>query len=152
MPLFFHIEPPLRYTLRERNRLKHWLRQVVAAENARLGDLNFIYCTDDYLLDLNRQYLNHHTLTDVITFDHSDEAGLIAGDIFISIDRVKDNATQFKTSADDELRRVMVHGTLHLLGYGDKTADRKREMTQKENEYLALWQAETEQNLPKNVE
>jgi len=118
--------------------LRNWLLKSIEAENYTLAELNFIYCSDDYLLKINKEYLNHDTYTDTVTFDNSEIKGEILGDIFISIDRVRENAKTFKTATKDELHRVMIHSTLHLLGYKDKSPKDKTLMTAKENEYLAL--------------
>ena len=117
--------------------LRNWIHQSILAEDQTLQELNFIFCSDDYLLKMNQQFLNHDTFTDVITFDHSEQNKAIYGDIFISIDRIKENAKSFNNSFIIELNRVMIHGTLHLLGYKDKKPADKIRMTEKENEYLA---------------
>ena len=117
---------------------KSWLREVIKAENKKLGELNYIFCSDAFLSDVNRQYLNHTTLTDIITFDTSEDVHLIEGEIYISIERVRENAIKFKVSIDQELHRVMVHGVLHLLGYSDKTSQQKKIMRKKEDAYLSL--------------
>ncbi len=117
---------------------KSWLKQVIRTENKKLGELNYIFCSDAFLADINLQYLNHTTLTDIITFDTSEDGHLIKGEIYISIERVKENATKFKVSFDQELHRVMVHGVLHLLGYSDKTSQQKKIMRKKEDAYLSL--------------
>jgi probable rRNA maturation factor len=124
-------------------RTSGWLQKVIEQEEKSLRLLNFIFCSDDFLHRLNVEYLHHDTLTDVITFPY-EEPPLVAGDIFISIDRVRENAAQFHTSFEQELSRVMVHGVLHLCGYGDKTEDEKKLMREKEDEALA-WKEE--QNL-----
>lgn len=118
--------------------LRNWLLKSIEAENYTLIELNFIYCSDDYLLKINKEYLNHDTYTDTVTFDNSEIEGEILGDIFISIDRIRENAKTFKTATKDELHRVMIHSTLHLLGYKDKSPKDKTQMTAKENEYLAV--------------
>ncbi|WP_017257353.1 rRNA maturation RNase YbeY [Pedobacter arcticus] len=118
--------------------LRNWLLINIKTEGYELLELNFIFCSDDYLLNINREYLNHDTYTDTVTFDNSETENDILGDIFISIDRIRENAKTFKTSVKDELHRVMIHSTLHLLGYKDKTTKDKTTMTAKENEYLAL--------------
>ena len=120
------------------NALRQWLLQAVEAENYQLLELSFIFCSDEYLLNINKEYLNHDTYTDTVTFDNSDVEGKILGDIFISIDRIRENSKTFKTALKDELHRVMIHSTLHLLGYKDKSTTDKTLMTAKENEYLAL--------------
>jgi rRNA maturation RNase YbeY len=118
--------------------LRNWLLKSIEAENHTLTELNFIYCSDDYLLKINKEYLNHDTYTDTVTFDNSEIKGEVLGDIFISIDRIRENAKTFKTATKDELHRVMIHSTLHLLGYKDKSPKDKTQMTAKENEYLAV--------------
>lgn len=126
------------YTLKKKTILKNWIKSTVEAEGYQLSELNFILCSDAYLLRMNQDYLNHDTYTDVITFDNSEEPKTIVGDIFISIERIKENATLFKLPIEQELSRVMIHGTLHLLGYRDKTKAAKTLMTAKEDEYLSL--------------
>src|SRR5690606_7296868 len=113
-------------------------KETIRSEKFRLGELNFILCSDEYLLDINKQYLNHDTYTDIITFDTSEEPGKINADIFISIQREQENALNFKTEPTDELHRVMIHGVLHLVGYPDKTSPEKKLMRSKEDEYLAI--------------
>lgn len=116
--------------------LKRWLTGVVAGEQKRVGELSFIFCSDDYLLDINRRYLNHDYYTDVITFDYS-EGDLIGGDIFISIDTVMVNAKEYVQTFENELYRVMVHGVLHLCEYKDHSDEEKQLMRAKEDYYLA---------------
>lgn len=112
-----------------------WIEQSISSENKICGDICFIFCSDSYLLKLNQDYLQHDYFTDVITFDYS-SGNIIAGDIFISIDRIADNAKQFNVSFDYELLRVIIHGVLHLCGYTDKSKNNKLKMTSKEDEYL----------------
>ena len=125
------------YTLKHKTKIRTWLLQTITAEGYELAELNFILCSDEYLLGINQQYLNHDTYTDVITFDNSDIPKTIIGDIFISLERIQENAKDFKGTTYDELCRIMVHGTLHLLGYKDKSKTDKALMTQKEDYYLA---------------
>lgn len=113
-----------------------WIKASIKTEQQQLGQLNFIFCSDNYLHEMNLKFLKHDTLTDIITFPYSDSE--IKGDIFISIDRVHENAIIFAHSFEQELNRVMIHGVLHLLGFGDKTEIEKTQMTSKENEYLFL--------------
>jgi len=113
-----------------------WINKTIESEAKILRHLNFIFCSDSYLHKINLEYLNHDTFTDVITFPYA-EGKNIEGDIFISIDRIQENAKTFKVEFEHELNRVMIHGTLHLLGYLDKTAEDKTQMTEKENEYLS---------------
>jgi len=137
IPIHFFTED-IQYTLKQKSLVRSWIRDTIIAEGFKLGELNFIFCSDEYLLNINRQYLDHDTYTDIITFDNSDVDNRIVGDIFISIDRVRDNSTQFKVNERDELHRVMIHGTLHLLGYPDKGVKAKKLMTAKEDQYLAV--------------
>lgn len=125
------------FTLKNKTITRAWIKETIIAEGYQLSELNFILCSDEYLLQINREYLQHDDYTDVITFDNSEELKVIVGDIFISLDRVKENAKQFGSTAFDELCRVMIHGALHLLGYKDKTKVAKKLMTEKEDFYLA---------------
>ncbi|MFD1315019.1 rRNA maturation RNase YbeY [Namhaeicola litoreus] len=117
--------------------IKNWLTSCVESEGKYLQDINFVFCNDDELLDKNIKYLKHNTLTDVITFDYS-ENDLISGEVYISVDRIQENASLLNVKFSDELNRVMIHGVLHLLGYTDKTKLEKVEMRKKEDDYLAL--------------
>ena len=137
LPIHFFFEETS-FTLKSKTNLRNWINSTIEAEKHILNELNFIFCSDDYLLEINQQYLKHDTYTDIITFDNSEEKGQIYGDIFISIDRIRENAKTFKVSFSDELHRVIIHGTLHLLGYPDKKKEEKALMTEKENHYLAL--------------
>ena len=112
-----------------------WLNEILIEENKMLGDIVYIFCDDDYLLTKNIKYLNHNTLTDVISFDYSKDK-LISGDILISIDRVRENSNIFGVQFLNELQRVMAHGLLHLLGYNDKTEKEEKEIREKEDYYL----------------
>jgi len=126
------------FTLAQKQKIREWINKTVIEEGfKRVSELNFIFCSDDYLLDINKQYLQHDTYTDIVTFDSSENEAVIAGDIFISVDRVRDNAQKFKVSEKDELHRVIIHGVLHLCGYRDKKKEDKEMMTAKENGYLA---------------
>jgi len=133
----FHFEQVDQISLQQ-GRVQSWLQEVILKEGFGQGDLAVIFCSDSYLSELNKTYLNHDTLTDVITFDYTEEE-VTSGDIFISIERVKENAIRFEVEFLDELRRVMVHGILHLLGYGDKSESEKKSMRAKEEIYLALY-------------
>lgn len=125
------------YTLKQKAQVRNWIKETIHHEGYKLIELNFIFCSDNYLLSINQQYLKHDTFTDIITFDNSEIRGEIVSDIFISIDRVRENAQKFKISEVDELQRVMIHGTLHLLGYLDKKKEEKALMTEKEDYYLS---------------
>lgn len=125
------------FELPNSKKIQQWILQTIETENHLLEELNYIFCNDDYLLQMNLEYLDHDTLTDIITFDNSEEEGKIAGDIFISIERVVENAQIFEVSFENELQRVMIHGVLHLLGYADKGEENERLMREKENHYLS---------------
>ena len=124
------------FELPEQKRIIDWIQQVIQIEGGDLVAINFIFCDDAYLHNINVEYLQHDTLTDVITFYYSEEQ--IEGDIFISIERTNENAEQLHVSKLYELHRVMIHGVLHLLGFGDKMPNDKKIMTQKEDAYLQL--------------
>lgn len=126
------------FTLSKEPEIKAWLLKICSSEKYELENINYIFCTDEYLLDINKRYLNHDYYTDIITFDNSEEAQIILADIFISIDRIKDNASKMKISFEHELFRVLVHGLLHLLGFNDKSDDQKKEMRAKEDTCLSL--------------
>ena len=118
--------------------ITEWLSSIVKDHKYEIQDLNYIFCSDDYLHKINVEYLDHDDLTDIITFDNSETPNTIEADIFISIERVKENASNFKVSFHDELHRVLVHGLLHLLGFGDKTNDQKDIMRKNEDACLSL--------------
>lgn len=126
------------FTLKGKADIRNWIKQTITLEGQQLRELNFIFCTDEYLLQINREYLNHDTYTDIVTFDNSELRGKIVGDVFISIERIRENAQRFKVAERDELHRVIIHGVLHLLGYTDKGKKEKAQMTEKENQYLGL--------------
>lgn len=115
-----------------------WINTIVVSENVHLGDLSYIFCSDEYLIKLNQKYLGHDTYTDIVTFNYSEE-DVISGEIYISVDRVKENAVKFKEDFNKELRRVMAHGVLHLLGYNDKSKKEKEEMRTKEDEKINMF-------------
>ena len=131
----FHTEDIL-FNLTEKLKHKQWLQAVAKEEQRKIGELNYVFCSDSYLLEINQEYLQHDTYTDIVTFDNSDNPKMIEGDIFISCDRIVENAAKFGTESS-ELQRVMVHGLLHLCGYKDKAKADKALMTEKENYYLA---------------
>jgi rRNA maturation RNase YbeY len=119
----------------------NWISEVIESEDKTEGEINYIFCDDAYLLEKNIEFLNHDTLTDIISFDYT-MGNLISGDIFISVERVKENATDFKVSFDEELRRVMAHGVLHYCGYKDKTEADEQLMRSKEEEKMKLFHVE----------
>ena len=123
------------FSLQEKLKHKAWLNEVAKQEGKKILELSYVFCSDNYLLQINQEYLNHDTLTDIVTFDNSENPKKIEGDIFISIDRVRENGEKLGTS-ETELKRVMVHGLLHLLGYKDKKKEDKAVMTEKEDFYI----------------
>jgi len=135
-PVHFHSEHP-NFQFDRQDEISDWIRLTCREEKVKIEQLDFIFCTDNDLLEINIKHLNHSYLTDVITFPYS-EGEIIAGDIFISIDRVKDNAKDLNAEWFDEFCRVMVHGVLHLCGYADKNAEQQAEMRSKEDYYLSL--------------
>ena len=126
------------FILKNNLKRKKWLKETIENEGFRLGDINYIFCSDEQLLDINIQYLNHDYYTDIITFDYK-ENHIISGDIFISTDRVKENAIINNEEFDDELNRVLVHGILHIIGYKDKMDEDIKLMREKENTYINLF-------------
>jgi rRNA maturation RNase YbeY len=123
------------FSLKEKLKHKAWLNEVAKQEGKKILELTYVFCSDEYLLQINQEYLNHDTLTDIVTFDNSEDPKKIEGDIFISIERVRENGNKLGTS-ETELERVMVHGLLHLLGYKDKKKEDKALMTEKEDFYI----------------
>lgn len=126
------------FELENEQNLKKWISNVVLRRGKAVGNISYLFCDDNYLLGVNRQYLNHDTYTDIITFDYV-VGNLVSGDIMISVDRVGENAEKFGVPFEQELHRVVIHGVLHLLGQGDKTDLEAAEMRRLENDALALW-------------
>ena len=126
-----------KFVFKGRQRNNRWLRLVAESEIRRMGNVSIIFCSDPYILDINLKYLQHDYFTDIITFDYC-EGDKISGDLFISVDSVRENAVQYGTEFEDELNRVMVHGILHLIGYDDHTKADQKTMREKENYYLSL--------------
>ena len=135
MAISFSLET--KYNLKSRTLIKKWLKQIIENKGYKLGTLSYILCDDDYLLEINKQYLQHEFYTDIITFDYV-ENGVINGDIFISVDRVKENAASFGVSEREELMRVFAHGVLHLSGLKDAMSEEASQMRKAENESLEL--------------
>jgi probable rRNA maturation factor len=115
-----------------------WIKAVIKKEKSSLESINYIFCSDEHLRELNIQYLNHKTFTDIITFNYGSKK-VIEGEIYISVDRIKENADKFGVEFNTELRRVIIHGVLHLMGYNDKSKTEKALMRKKEDSYLSLW-------------
>ena len=137
MPVHFFTED-IPFKLAHPRKTSRWITEAIKKEKKELDTLNYIFCSDNYLLTINQEYLNHQTFTDIITFDYTEIPGQIKGDIFISIDRIRENSLKFHTAFEDELHRVIIHGVLHLLGYKDKTSEEKTLMRKKEDAYLSL--------------
>jgi probable rRNA maturation factor len=127
------------FKLPQTQKTKNWIKTISLSEGYKIGALNYIFCSDDYLLEINKEYLQHDYYTDIITFDNSEEEQLLEGDIFVSIDRVKDNAKLLNTEFEDELRRVLIHGLLHLIGFEDGSEELKFKMRAKEDACLQLF-------------
>ena len=132
---FYH---KVRFKLKSPRKETSWVKKIVESEGSSIKEISYIFCSDSYLLGLNEGFLKHSTLTDIITFDNSVDSDQIEGEIYISIDRVKENAVKFKVPFVDELDRVMIHGVLHLLGYKDKKPTEKALMRKKEEACLSL--------------
>ena len=128
----------VKFKLEDKTSIRKWISSTARSEGFELVSLNYIFCSDEYLLKINQKYLEHNSYTDIITFDNSSEQSRIESDIFISVDRLLENAKRLKVPFNDELHRVMIHGILHLVGYGDKTDLEKSLMREKEDAYLSL--------------
>ncbi|QEE48793.1 rRNA maturation RNase YbeY [Flavobacterium alkalisoli] len=126
------------FELENESQYEDWVSEIIESEDKTEGEINYIFCDDEYLLQKNIEFLNHDTLTDIISFDYT-MGNLISGDIFISVERVKDNAKDFNVAFEDELRRVMAHGILHYCGYKDKSEEDSALMRDKENEKMNLF-------------
>jgi len=126
------------FKLREPQQYTDWINKVITSEKVHLATISYVFCTDDYLLKLNEKFLGHNTYTDIISFDYS-EGDNISGEIYISTDRVKENAQRYNVKFDIELQRVMAHGLLHLMGYKDKSEEEKKVMRTKEDEKINMF-------------
>ncbi len=129
------------FVLTKEEKVTSWINKVVVSESKSIGEINFIFCDDQYLLKINQDFLNHDTFTDIISFDNT-IGNQLSGDIYISIERVRENADIFEVTFDEELRRVMIHGVLHYCGYKDKSKMEKEEMSGKEDEKLKMFHVE----------
>ncbi len=129
----------IKFDLPQKLKRKNWLKKIAESENFQVGELNYIFCSDEYLYQINVDYLDHHTYTDIITFDNSEEDLKIEGDIFISIDRVKENASRHQQIEEAELSRVISHGLFHLMGYKDKSKEQSEVMRSKEESAINLY-------------
>ena len=131
----------LEFTLDDEAVYASWLTKVIESENKKLGEINYIFCDDEYLLAINVEYLNHDTLTDIISFDYT-EGNLLQGDIFVSVERVRENANDFNVAFEDEIKRVLSHGILHYCGYKDKSPEDELLMRSKEDEKIQMFHVE----------
>lgn len=129
------VSESIKFSIPQKRILKKWIQETISLENKQVGDITVLFCSNDYILTINNQYLKHDYYTDIITFDYCEE-NIISGDLIISIDRVKENAHDGDELFIDELHRVIIHGILHLLGYKDKSKTESKEMREKENFYL----------------
>lgn len=129
------------FTLENEEQVADWIERIVESEDKELGEISYIFCDDEYLHKINVEYLDHDTLTDIISFDYT-EGDVISGDIFISVERVQDNATDFNVSFEQELKRVLAHGVLHYCGYKDKSEADEQLMRAKEDEKIAMFHVE----------
>ena len=137
MAIYFSSENT-NFDLKGKMKVKKWITDIIKAQGQKVGDISYVFCDDDYLIQVNREYLDHDTYTDIITFDYV-EGKIVSGDILISVDRVKENAQLFNTTFEQELHRVIIHGILHLLGQADKSDEDAAMMRKKEETALALW-------------
>lgn len=137
MAIYFNTED-VDFLLQDEQKVKTWIKEVVKGFGKRVGNVSYLFCSDDYLYKVNVEYLNHDTLTDIITFDYAN-GNLVSGDILISVDRVKENAKHFDVTFEQELHRVIIHGIHHLLGQGDKSDEEALQMRKKEADSLELW-------------
>lgn len=130
----------IKFDLKHKLKRKAWLKKIAQSEDFKIGELNYVFCSDEYLYQINVEYLDHHTYTDIITFDNSENGNTIEGDIFISIDRVKENATKHQQEEETELSRVISHGLFHLMGYKDKSKEQTAEMRSLEDFAIKLYE------------
>jgi probable rRNA maturation factor len=130
----------VKFALPQKLRRKNWLKKIAKSENYKIGELNYVFCSDEYLYQINVAYLDHHTYTDIITFDNSEDEKIIEGDVFISIDRIRENASQHQQEETTELSRVISHGLLHLMGYKDKSPEQVKAMRSKEEAAIKLYE------------
>jgi len=135
--IYFFLEE-VNYSIRAKRKIREWIIKVADNEGFKIGILNCILTSDNVLVQLNKEYLRHFTLTDIITFDLSENKGVLTGDIYISIDRARENAREYKVTLSNELNRLIIHGVLHLMGYKDKTLKERVLMKEKEEFYLSL--------------
>ena len=139
LPSINFFSEKINFTLKDKRKRKAWIAEIVNREGYLIKEINYIFCSDNYLLEINRSFLNHDYFTDIITFNNSEKKKELEAELYISIPRVKDNAKNEDVSFEEELNRVMIHGVLHLIGYKDKTKQQKELMREKENSSLKLF-------------
>lgn len=139
MPGIFFSSHRVKFTLKQQRKISEWLHRCARRHRRQIGELSYVFCSDSYLLRLNIEFLKHRTLTDIITFDMSENDRHLSGEIYISIHRVRENGRKFGCGTEHELRRVMVHGLLHLAGFTDKSTPEKEAMRREEDACLSLW-------------
>lgn len=137
MPINYQSQD-IKFVLKEKRKVSKWINDVIKSHQKKVGNVSYIFCSNQYILELNQQYLNHNYFTDIITFDYCYD-NKVEGDIFISIDTVLDNSHRFKTNFNEELLRVIIHGVLHLVGFSDKTAKQQKHMRVLEDEALSIF-------------
>ena len=137
MPINYQSQD-IKFVLKEKRKVSKWINDVIKLHQKKVGNVSYIFCSNQYILELNQQYLNHNYFTDIITFDYCCD-NKVEGDIFISVDTVLDNSHRFKTNFNDELLRVIIHGVLHLVGFSDKTAKQQKQMRVLEDEALSIF-------------
>ncbi len=138
MPPILFFSEKIRFRLANPKKTASWVKSVIKKEGAILSSINYIFCSDEYLKEINTQYLGHETFTDIVTFNYNPSEGVLEGEVYISIDRIRENAVTFKSDFPMELHRVIIHGVLHLIGFNDKTKREKSLMREKEDTYLSL--------------
>lgn len=138
MAITFDTEEEIKLPKTDLKQVKKWISEVIKNHQKKVGDIGYLFCSDDKILEVNKEYLQHDYYTDIITFDYCAD-NVIAGDMYISIDTVTSNAVQFETSVNEELLRVIIHGILHLIGFGDKTEEEEINMRKEENIALAIF-------------
>jgi len=138
MPAILFFSEKIRFKLSDSKKTASWIKSVIKKEGAKLQSINYIFCSDEYLKEINTKYLGHKTYTDIITFNFNPSVVDLEGEIYISIDRVRENAKTFKSDFQEELHRVIIHGVLHLIGFTDKSKSEKAFMREKEDTYLSL--------------
>lgn len=138
MPAINFFSEKIRFKLSNSKKTASWIKSVIKNEKCVLNSLNYIFCSDEYLKEINAQYLGHNTYTDIVTFNYNPSKGELEGEIYISVDRVRDNAKTFKSDFQSEMHRVIIHGVLHLIGFNDKSKREKAVMREKEDTYLSL--------------